>query len=72
MSPTCRVSASSAEKQALETRALNLSLHYCFVTPLTSMVVTKPEGKEQSEVAEKPVETGRYESRTPPFSAAQF
>uniref|UniRef100_A0A8C7BVA9 Inter-alpha-trypsin inhibitor heavy chain 4 n=1 Tax=Neovison vison TaxID=452646 RepID=A0A8C7BVA9_NEOVI len=53
------VSASNAEKQALETQALNLSLHYCFVTPLTSMVVTKPEGKEQSEVAEKPMETGR-------------
>ncbi|XP_027439214.1 inter-alpha-trypsin inhibitor heavy chain H4 isoform X5 [Zalophus californianus] len=51
------VSASDAEKQALETRALNLSLQYCFVTPLTSMVVTKPEGKEWSEVAEKPVET---------------
>ncbi|XP_077933284.1 inter-alpha-trypsin inhibitor heavy chain H4 isoform X5 [Halichoerus grypus] len=51
------ISASNAEKQALETRALNLSLHYSFVTPLTSMVVTKPEGKEWSEVAEKPVET---------------
>ncbi|XP_032268093.1 inter-alpha-trypsin inhibitor heavy chain H4 [Phoca vitulina] len=51
------ISASDAEKQALETRALNLSLHYSFVTPLTSMVVTKPEGKEWSEVAEKPVET---------------
>ncbi|XP_030895667.1 inter-alpha-trypsin inhibitor heavy chain H4 isoform X7 [Leptonychotes weddellii] len=51
------ISASDAEKQALETRALSLSLHYSFVTPLTSMVVTKPEGKEWSEVAEKPVET---------------
>ncbi|XP_039099528.1 inter-alpha-trypsin inhibitor heavy chain H4 [Hyaena hyaena] len=51
------ISASDAEKQALETRALNLSLQYSFVTPLTSMVVTKPEGKEQSEVAEKPLET---------------
>ncbi|XP_012908263.2 inter-alpha-trypsin inhibitor heavy chain H4 isoform X1 [Mustela putorius furo] len=51
------VSASNAEKQDLETHALTLSLHYCFVTPLTSMVVTKPEGKEQSEVAEKPMET---------------
>uniref|UniRef100_A0ABI7XX70 Inter-alpha-trypsin inhibitor heavy chain 4 n=1 Tax=Felis catus TaxID=9685 RepID=A0ABI7XX70_FELCA len=49
--------ASDAEKQALETRALNLSLQYSFVTPLTSMVVTKPEGEERSEVAEKPVET---------------
>ncbi|XP_032987716.1 inter-alpha-trypsin inhibitor heavy chain H4 [Rhinolophus ferrumequinum] len=50
------VSASDAEKQALETRALGLSLNYSFVTPLTSMVVTKPEGQEESEVAEKPVE----------------
>ncbi|CAK7294285.1 Inter-alpha-trypsin inhibitor heavy chain H4 [Vulpes lagopus] len=51
------ISASDAEKQALETRALNLSLSYSFVTPLTSMVVTKPEGEQRSEVAEKPVET---------------
>ncbi|XP_069328149.1 inter-alpha-trypsin inhibitor heavy chain H4 [Eulemur rufifrons] len=50
------VSASDAERQALETRALNLSLRYSFVTPLTSMVVTKPEGQEQSQVAEKPAE----------------
>uniref|UniRef100_A0A8C0QV95 Inter-alpha-trypsin inhibitor heavy chain 4 n=1 Tax=Canis lupus dingo TaxID=286419 RepID=A0A8C0QV95_CANLU len=54
------VSASGAEKQALETRALNLSLSYSFVTPLTSMVVTKPEGEQRSEVAEKPVETSRW------------
>uniref|UniRef100_A0A673U5Y2 Inter-alpha-trypsin inhibitor heavy chain 4 n=1 Tax=Suricata suricatta TaxID=37032 RepID=A0A673U5Y2_SURSU len=66
------ISASDAEKQALETRALNLSLQYSFVTPLTSMVVTKPEGKEQSEVAEKPVETGGCESKTPASLAAQF
>ncbi|KAM5231070.1 inter-alpha-trypsin inhibitor heavy chain H4 isoform 21-T21 [Hipposideros larvatus] len=50
------VSASDAEKQALETRALGLSLNYSFVTPLTSMVITKPEGQEESQVAEKPVE----------------
>ncbi|XP_045048322.2 inter-alpha-trypsin inhibitor heavy chain H4 isoform X2 [Desmodus rotundus] len=50
------VSASDAEKQALKTQALGLSLNYSFVTPLTSMVVTKPEGQEQSQVAEKPVE----------------
>ncbi|XP_019489510.1 PREDICTED: inter-alpha-trypsin inhibitor heavy chain H4 isoform X11 [Hipposideros armiger] len=52
------VSASDAEKQALETRALGLSLNYSFVTPLTSMVITKPEGQEESQVAEKPVENG--------------
>ncbi|XP_055270026.1 inter-alpha-trypsin inhibitor heavy chain H4 isoform X2 [Moschus berezovskii] len=50
------VSALDAEKQALEARALSLSLSYSFVTPLTSMVITKPEGQEQSQVAEKPVE----------------
>ncbi|XP_026976869.1 inter-alpha-trypsin inhibitor heavy chain H4 isoform X3 [Sagmatias obliquidens] len=50
------VSTPDAEKQALEARALNLSLSYSFVTPLTSMVITKPEGQEQSQVAEKPVE----------------
>ncbi|KAM8758699.1 inter-alpha-trypsin inhibitor heavy chain H4 isoform 1-T1 [Rhynchonycteris naso] len=50
------VSASDAEKQALEIQALGLSLNYSFVTPLTSMVVTKPEGQEQSQVAEKPIE----------------
>ncbi|XP_011914867.1 PREDICTED: inter-alpha-trypsin inhibitor heavy chain H4 isoform X9 [Cercocebus atys] len=50
------VSASDADQQALRTRALNLSLAYSFVTPLTSMVVTKPEDQEQSQVAEKPVE----------------
>uniref|UniRef100_A0A8D2KIC2 Inter-alpha-trypsin inhibitor heavy chain 4 n=1 Tax=Urocitellus parryii TaxID=9999 RepID=A0A8D2KIC2_UROPR len=52
------VSASEAESQVLKDRALNLSLDYNFVTPLTSMVVTKPEGQEQSQVAEKPVEDG--------------
>nr|XP_044991888.1 inter-alpha-trypsin inhibitor heavy chain H4 isoform X2 [Jaculus jaculus] len=50
-----RVSASDAEIKTLEAKALNLSLKYNFVTPLTSMVVTKPEGQEQSQIAEKPV-----------------
>lgn len=35
--------------------ALELSLKYSFVTPLTSMVVTKPEG-EKSDVFHKPKE----------------
>uniref|UniRef100_A0A286Y5M0 Inter-alpha-trypsin inhibitor heavy chain 4 n=1 Tax=Cavia porcellus TaxID=10141 RepID=A0A286Y5M0_CAVPO len=55
------VSASDAESKALKSRALNLSLNYNFVTPLTSMVVTKPEGQEQSQVANKPVEDGKCE-----------
>ncbi|XP_070216214.1 inter-alpha-trypsin inhibitor heavy chain H4 isoform X2 [Bos mutus] len=57
------VSALDAEKQALEARALSLSLSYSFVTPLTSMVITKPEGQEQSQVAEKPVEDESRGSR---------
>uniref|UniRef100_G1PD69 Inter-alpha-trypsin inhibitor heavy chain 4 n=1 Tax=Myotis lucifugus TaxID=59463 RepID=G1PD69_MYOLU len=59
------VSASDADKQALETQALGLSLNYSFVTPLTSMVVTKPEGQEQSQVAEKPVENGGTSDPSP-------
>ncbi|ERE91859.1 inter-alpha-trypsin inhibitor heavy chain H4-like protein [Cricetulus griseus] len=50
------VSASGDELKALESQALNLSLKYNFVTPLTHMVVTKPEGQEQFQVAGKPVE----------------
>ncbi|KAM4883136.1 inter-alpha-trypsin inhibitor heavy chain H4 [Thomomys bottae] len=56
------VSAPDNESQALKTEAQNLSLKYHFVTPLTSMVVTKPEGQEES-VAEKPVENRDNPSR---------
>ncbi|XP_033065984.1 inter-alpha-trypsin inhibitor heavy chain H4 isoform X3 [Trachypithecus francoisi] len=63
------VSASDADQQALRTRALNLSLAYSFVTPLTSMVVTKPEDQEQSQVAEKPVE-GESRNRNVPSAGA--
>ncbi|XP_048211798.1 inter-alpha-trypsin inhibitor heavy chain H4 [Perognathus longimembris pacificus] len=56
------VSAPANKSQALKTQALNLSLKYNFVTPLTSMVVTKPEGQEES-VAEKPVENKNTEKR---------
>ncbi|XP_052504456.1 inter-alpha-trypsin inhibitor heavy chain H4 isoform X2 [Budorcas taxicolor] len=59
------VFALDAEKQALEARALSLSLSYSFVTPLTSMVITKPEGQEQSQVAEKPVEDESRDRRVP-------
>lgn len=61
MSSTHRVSASGDELKALESQALNLSLKYNFVTPLTHMVVTKPEGQEQFQVAGKPVEAGECE-----------
>ncbi|KAM7062919.1 inter-alpha-trypsin inhibitor heavy chain H4 isoform 4-T4 [Molossus nigricans] len=66
------VSASDAEKQALETQALGLSLNYSFVTPLTSMVVTKPEGQEQSQVAEKPVENENENEHRRFYSRHQF
>ncbi|CAH1784811.1 unnamed protein product [Owenia fusiformis] len=35
------------EKKELKNKALQLSLKYSFVTPLTSMVVTKPNSKEE-------------------------
>uniref|UniRef100_G1TY29 Inter-alpha-trypsin inhibitor heavy chain 4 n=2 Tax=Oryctolagus cuniculus TaxID=9986 RepID=G1TY29_RABIT len=52
------VYAPKAQQRALESRARNLSLDYSFVTPLTSMVVTKPEGQGQAQVAEKPSQDG--------------
>ncbi|KAM3848238.1 inter-alpha-trypsin inhibitor heavy chain H4-like [Vipera latastei] len=42
-----------AGKKNLENQALNLSLKYSFVTPLTSMVVTTPDAKE---LVKKPTE----------------
>ncbi|XP_048403774.1 inter-alpha-trypsin inhibitor heavy chain H3a [Stegostoma tigrinum] len=52
-----RVSAETNEKKNLTDRILELSLKYSFVTPLTSMVVTKPEeNKNDSFVADKPSE----------------
>ncbi|XP_062977223.1 inter-alpha-trypsin inhibitor heavy chain H4-like [Elgaria multicarinata webbii] len=47
------VSAVGEERKNLDAQALNLSLKYGFVTPLTSMVVTKPDAQE---VANKPTE----------------
>ncbi|XP_057681954.1 inter-alpha-trypsin inhibitor heavy chain H3-like isoform X3 [Corythoichthys intestinalis] len=46
---------SGAEKEKLKNETLRLSLKYNFVTPLTSMVVTKPT-KETTEVLDKPIE----------------
>uniref|UniRef100_UPI00398EACDF inter-alpha-trypsin inhibitor heavy chain H3-like n=1 Tax=Pristiophorus japonicus TaxID=55135 RepID=UPI00398EACDF len=53
-----RVSAGAEEKKKLTNRALELSLKYSFVTPLTSMVVTKPEENRMDGilVADKPME----------------
>ncbi|KAM9410096.1 inter-alpha-trypsin inhibitor heavy chain H3a [Pholidichthys leucotaenia] len=64
------------EKANLTAKALDISLQYSFVTPLTSMVVTKPETEngldspliadklteEQRQAAEK---SGRYQPATP-------
>uniref|UniRef100_A0A667YM38 Inter-alpha-trypsin inhibitor heavy chain 3b, tandem duplicate 1 n=1 Tax=Myripristis murdjan TaxID=586833 RepID=A0A667YM38_9TELE len=44
-----------AEKMKVRKEALELSLKYSFVTPLTSMVVTKPPG-EDTQVLHKPKE----------------
>ncbi|NP_001028276.1 inter-alpha-trypsin inhibitor heavy chain H3b precursor [Danio rerio] len=49
------------EKDNAKKEALDLSLKYKFVTPLTSMVVTKPQGDEV-QVAVKPNEEKRHSS----------
>ncbi|XP_078066294.1 inter-alpha-trypsin inhibitor heavy chain H3-like [Mustelus asterias] len=52
-----RISAETNEKKNLTDRILELSLKYSFVTPLTSMVVTKPEeNNNDTFVADKPSE----------------
>ncbi|KAF6312956.1 inter-alpha-trypsin inhibitor heavy chain 3 [Rhinolophus ferrumequinum] len=54
-----RKNAQGDEKENLTAQALDLSLKYHFVTPLTSMVVTKPEdNKNQMAIADKPGEGG--------------
>ncbi|NXL58636.1 ITIH4 inhibitor, partial [Chordeiles acutipennis] len=52
------ISAQEEDRKTLEGKALELSLQYSFVTPLTSMVVTKPTGQQQTELANKPTEAG--------------
>lgn len=52
-----RKNAHGDEKENITAEALELSLKYHFVTPLTSMVVTKPEDNEdQTAIADKPGE----------------
>ncbi|XP_041047540.1 inter-alpha-trypsin inhibitor heavy chain H3-like [Carcharodon carcharias] len=53
-----RISASAEEKKILMDRALELSLKYSYVTPLTSVVVTKPEEEKMDVIlmADKPIE----------------
>ncbi|XP_051840861.1 inter-alpha-trypsin inhibitor heavy chain H4-like [Antechinus flavipes] len=50
------VSASGLKQKSLEDRALDLSLNFSFVTPLTYMVVNPPKSQGQSQLAVKPVE----------------
>ncbi|PKK20426.1 inter-alpha-trypsin inhibitor heavy chain family, member 4, transcript variant X2 [Columba livia] len=75
------ISAQEEDQKALEAQALELSLLYSFVTPLTSMVVTKPTGQQQMELVNKPTEADnekpssfpvgdayRLSSRSPPVA----
>ncbi|XP_050996942.1 inter-alpha-trypsin inhibitor heavy chain H3 [Acomys russatus] len=58
-----RKNARGEEKENLTAQALELSLKYHFVTPLTSMVVTKPEDNEdQTAIADKPGEASSVTS----------
>ncbi|KAK9528983.1 hypothetical protein VZT92_013106 [Zoarces viviparus] len=54
---------SGPEKENAKKEAFELSLKYSFVTPLTSMVVTKPQG-ENSDVLHKPKEGEETEGRS--------
>lgn len=55
--PVFSITATGEEKENLTAQALALSLMYKFVTPLTSMVVTKPEEDDNEEgIADKPTE----------------
>ncbi|XP_078518512.1 inter-alpha-trypsin inhibitor heavy chain H3-like [Lissotriton helveticus] len=60
-----KIQAKGEEKDNITAQALDLSLKYNFVTPLTSMVVTKPEDDKKDEplIANKPSEDAIY--RTP-------
>ncbi|KAL2299708.1 hypothetical protein Nmel_012553 [Mimus melanotis] len=62
------ISAQEEDQKALEVQALNLSLQYSFVTPLTSMVVTKPQQKE--ELANKPTEADNEKPESPQVQAS--
>ncbi|XP_071296245.1 inter-alpha-trypsin inhibitor heavy chain H4 [Agelaius tricolor] len=63
------ISAQEEDQKALEAQALDLSLRYSFVTPLTSMVVTKPQ--QQEELANKPTEADNEKPSTIPAGATK-
>ncbi|XP_021037007.1 inter-alpha-trypsin inhibitor heavy chain H3 isoform X2 [Mus caroli] len=67
-----RKNAKGDEKENITAEALDLSLKYHFVTPLTSMVVTKPEDNEdQTSIADKPGEEAIAETKTMSFLTSQ-
>ncbi|XP_035517598.1 inter-alpha-trypsin inhibitor heavy chain H3-like [Morone saxatilis] len=58
-------SGATDEKANATAKALEMSLHYSFVTPLTSMVVTKPETEDGTEtplIADKLTEEQRQQA----------
>uniref|UniRef100_A0AAY4A7C5 Inter-alpha-trypsin inhibitor heavy chain H3 n=1 Tax=Denticeps clupeoides TaxID=299321 RepID=A0AAY4A7C5_9TELE len=61
------LTAKGKEKEAVRKQVLELSLKYKFVTPLTSMVVTKPQG-EDAHVANKPKEDTEEKVLLNPFN----
>uniref|UniRef100_A0A672YA59 Inter-alpha-trypsin inhibitor heavy chain 3 n=1 Tax=Sphaeramia orbicularis TaxID=375764 RepID=A0A672YA59_9TELE len=60
---------SGPEKETVKKEAMELSLNYSFVTPLTSMVVTKPPG-ERTDVLHKPKEGERPDLQSYHFTTA--
>ncbi|XP_041748091.1 inter-alpha-trypsin inhibitor heavy chain H3 isoform X1 [Coregonus clupeaformis] len=66
-----RVQSSGKAKEKVKKEALDLCLKYGFVTTLTSMVVTKPQG-EDSQVAHKPKEGEKPSGSRQGFSGSSF
>ncbi|KAM9132701.1 inter-alpha-trypsin inhibitor heavy chain H4-like [Pangshura tecta] len=63
------ISAQEEQQKNLQVaRALELSMKYNFVTPLTSMVVTKPDDQQKLHLANKPTESDNEKSRFTGFS----
>ncbi|XP_048029076.1 inter-alpha-trypsin inhibitor heavy chain H3-like [Megalobrama amblycephala] len=62
------VTLQGQEKDNAKDKAIDLSLKYKFVTPLTSMVVTKPQD-QQIQVAHKPREGKKPNMHTQPTSS---
>ncbi|XP_077677722.1 inter-alpha-trypsin inhibitor heavy chain H4-like [Eretmochelys imbricata] len=58
------ISAQEEQQKNLHVaRALELSLKHSFVTPLTSLVVTKPDDQQKLQLANKPTESGNKRSK---------